>query len=56
MRAGRLTEQSGVAHERGAVVDVELAGSPAFNVDGELCRCERGRFTLRPGGFEVVVA
>jgi diacylglycerol kinase family enzyme len=55
MRAGSLTAQDDVAHRRGAVVEVTLAGHPAFNVDGELCHCEPGRFALRPGGFEVVV-
>jgi len=55
MRAGRLTEQGDVAHDRGAVVEVALAGQPAFNVDGELCRCDPARFALRPGGFDVVV-
>jgi diacylglycerol kinase family enzyme len=55
MRSGSLTEQDDVAHERGAVVDVTLASHPSFNVDGELCECEPGRFALRPGGFEVVV-
>jgi diacylglycerol kinase family enzyme len=56
MRRGRLTAQDGVMHDRGAVVEVALAGRPAFNVDGELCRCDPARFALRPGGFEVVVA
>jgi diacylglycerol kinase family enzyme len=55
MRAGRLTSQHDVAHERGAVVDVRIAGTASFNVDGELCRCEPAHFALRPGGFEVVV-
>jgi diacylglycerol kinase family enzyme len=53
MRRGRLTEQSGVAHHRAATIDVD-AGQAQFNVDGEVCRCEPARFTLRPGGFEVV--
>lgn len=56
MRTGRLTEQAGVEHERGAVVEVDVAGHPAFNVDGETCRCEPARFALRPGGFDVVTA
>jgi diacylglycerol kinase (ATP) len=55
MRAGSLTEQTDVAHERGGTVDVEIAGHASFNVDGELCRCEPASFTLHPGGFEVVV-
>ena len=54
MRTGRLTQQDDVAHERGAVIDVELAGHPAFNVDGETCRCEPAHFTLHPGGFDFV--
>jgi diacylglycerol kinase family enzyme len=57
MRAGRLTEQSGVTHGRAATVAVDVVGRRAtFNVDGEVCRCEPARFTLRDGGFEVVVA
>lgn len=54
MRTGRLTAQGDVAHQRGAVVDVELAGHPTFNVDGETCRCEPAHFTLHPAGFAVV--
>ena len=54
MRTGRLTEQGDVAHARAAVIDVELAGHPAFNIDGETCRCEPARFTLHRGGFDVV--
>ncbi|MDP8967835.1 MAG: hypothetical protein M3N04_04475, partial [Actinomycetota bacterium] len=56
MRMGRLTQQSDVAHGRAAVIDIALAGQPAFNVDGETCRCEPARFTLHPGGFDVVTA
>jgi len=55
MRAGRLTGQDDVPHERGRVIDIEIAGHPTFNVDGETCRCEPGRFALREGGFDVVV-
>ncbi len=56
MRAGRLTGQDDVPHERGRVIDVEIDGHPTFNVDGETCRCEPGHFTLHDGGFDVVVA
>jgi diacylglycerol kinase family enzyme len=55
LRAGRLTGQDDVPHERGRVIAVEIDGHPAFNVDGETCRCEPGHFTLREGGFDVVV-
>jgi diacylglycerol kinase (ATP) len=54
MRTGRLIEQAGVAHERAAVIEVEIGGHPAFNVDGETCRCEPARFELHPGGFDLV--
>ncbi|HWC25473.1 MAG TPA: diacylglycerol kinase family protein [Solirubrobacteraceae bacterium] len=54
LRTGRLTEQSDVPHERAAVVELELDGHPGFNIDGETCRCEPPRFTLRRGGFAVV--
>ena len=54
MRTGRLTQQDDIAHERAAVIDVELTGHPAFNVDGETCRCEPAHFTLHPGGFDFV--
>lgn len=56
MKTGRLTAQSDVAHERAEHVDVEVAGHPRFNVDGETCRCEPAHFTLHPGGFHVVIA
>ena len=56
MRTGRLTAQADVAHARAAVIEVELAGHPAFNVDGETCRCEPARFTLHDGGFRFVTA
>jgi len=54
MRTGRLVEQADVAHERAAVIDIEIHGHPTFNVDGETCRCEPARFELHPGGFDVV--
>ncbi len=54
MRTGQLTEQSDVTHERAAAIDVEVAGHPAFNVDGETCRCEPARFRLHAKGFDVV--
>jgi diacylglycerol kinase (ATP) len=54
MRMGRLTEQAGVAHARGAVIEVQTAGDAPFNVDGETCRCEPARFTLHSAGFDVV--
>ena len=53
MRAGRLTEQDDVGHERGAVIELEIGGSPTFNVDGETCRCDPARFTLHEGGFDA---
>jgi len=54
MRAGRLTAQSDVTHERGATIDLEIEDNQGFNVDGETCRCEPAHFTLHDGGFELV--
>lgn len=57
MRRGRLTAQPGVAHQSAATIEIDMGEpDPTFNVDGELCRCEPAHFTLRPGGFEVIVA
>jgi len=56
MRTGKLTRQGDVAHHRGAVIEVQIAGRRgAFNVDGELCPCNPPRFDLRRGGFDLVV-
>nr|MBA3748428.1 hypothetical protein [Solirubrobacterales bacterium] len=54
MRAGRLAQQSDVTHGRARRIEVDVDGA-SFNVDGEVCRCQPARFTLRAGGFEVVV-
>ena len=54
MRTGRLTGQDDVPHARAAVVELDIAGHRGFNIDGETCRCEPARFSLRRGGFEVV--
>ena len=56
MRAGRLTAQPDVRHERGATIELEIEGSEGFNVDGETCPCEPAVFTLHDGGFELVTA
>jgi len=53
MRAGRLTAQSDVTHERGATIELEIEGNQGFNVDGETCRCEPAIFRSH-GGFELV--
>ena len=56
MRAGRLTAQDDVPHERGARHRGRRStATAAFNVDGETCRCEPAHFTLHDGGFDVVV-
>lgn len=55
MRRRRLTAQPGVGHHRARAVELELPAGTPFNVDGELRRCGPSRFTLLPGGVEVVV-
>lgn len=54
MRAGRLTAQSDVTHERARTIDLEIEGERSFNVDGETCRCEPAHFTLHSEGFHIV--
>lgn len=54
MRAGRLTAQADVTHERGGTIELQIEGERSFNVDGETCRCEPARFTLHDGGFALV--
>jgi diacylglycerol kinase (ATP) len=54
MRTGRLTAQADVPHERAAVVEVQIRGAAAFNIDGEPCRCEPPRFELHDPGFDLV--
>lgn len=54
MRAGKLTDQSDVTHERGGEIELHIEGNQSFNVDGETCRCEPAHFTLHDGGFELV--
>jgi len=57
MRTGRLTGQSDVTHGQATSIEVEVEDAEAtFNVDGEVCRCAPAHFSLRPGGFRVVVA
>jgi diacylglycerol kinase (ATP) len=54
MRRGMLTQQEDVPHHRGKVVEVDLPPGTEFNVDGELLRLDPARFTLLPGGVDVL--
>ncbi len=54
MRAGRLTAQHDVTHERGATIELEIEGDRGFNVDGETCRCEPATFRSHEG-FDLVI-
>jgi diacylglycerol kinase family enzyme len=53
MRAGGLTAQRGVLHERGREVLIEL-DDPTFNVDGELVTVDPARFATRDERVDVV--
>lgn len=55
MRRARLTAQPDVGHHRGLAVEVELPAGTPFNVDGDLRSSHPARFSLLPGGVEVVV-
>ncbi len=54
MRRGRLTAQPEVGHHRGRVVELELPAGTPFNIDGDMRECHPARFSLLPGGVEVV--
>jgi diacylglycerol kinase family enzyme len=55
MRLGRLAAQDGVRHVLGREVLVHAPAQTSFNIDGELCRCERpARFTVTPRAVAVV--
>ena len=55
MRRGMLTQQEDVPHHRGGVVEVELPPGREFNVDGDPRAFDPARFTLLPGGVDVIV-
>ena len=55
LRRGRVSEQPGVVHGRGRVVDVALPPGVRMNVDGEIVPAAP-RMTVEPGRFELVVA
>ena len=55
LRRGRVSEQPGVVHDRGTVVDLDLPAGERLNVDGELVPAAR-RAAVIPGRFELVVA
>jgi len=55
MRRGSLTEQADVLHHRGRVVELELPDGTEFNIDGDLRTPTPPRFTLLPGGVELVI-
>jgi diacylglycerol kinase family enzyme len=55
LRRGRVSEQPGVVHDRGAVVDLDLPPGERMNVDGELLPAAP-RAAVDAGRFELVVA
>lgn len=55
MRRGVLTAQRDVPHFRANRVEVDLPERTQFNVDGDLHECPSARFSVLPGGVEVVV-
>jgi diacylglycerol kinase family enzyme len=56
LRSGRLTDQPGVRHARGAAVELTLADSATLNVDGELVSGgPHVRLTVEPSAFALVV-
>lgn len=56
LRAGEVEEQPGVHSRSCPEVEIELAGTTDFNVDGELVESGTCRFTVEPRAVEVVVS
>ena len=54
LRHGRVSDQPGVVHGRGRVVELELPPGERLNVDGELVE-PAPRATVEPGRFQLVV-
>jgi len=56
LRSGRVTEQRGVSHASGRVVELDVPERTEFNVDGEVVRHGPARFSASAGAFELVIA
>ena len=54
MRSGNLTEQPGVHHARGRIIDLDVPPDTPFNVDGEVCGVAPPRFCARGERVRVV--
>jgi len=55
LKTGGVTEQPGVHHARGRVIELELPAGTSFNVDGEVCAVAPARFCARGERVRVVV-
>jgi diacylglycerol kinase (ATP) len=55
LKTGGVTEQPGVQHARGRVIELELPAGTSFNVDGEVCAVAPARFCARGERVRVVV-
>jgi diacylglycerol kinase (ATP) len=56
LRAGRLADQPGVRHARGAAIELALTRAATLNVDGELVAAGPAvRLTVEPSAFALVV-
>lgn len=56
MRRGTVGRQGGVTTARCKTVEIVVADSTLFNVDGELVEAGSTRFSMRPAAFRLVVA
>lgn len=55
LRRGRVARQPGVAHARGARIEVTVPSGTRWNVDGEVCTLHPASFRAEEGAVEVVV-
>ena len=54
MRRGDVTDQAGVRHARGRMIEVDGHAAGEFNVDGEVCHLHPARFETGGERFRVV--
>ncbi len=54
MKRGTITEQRGVEHHRGRVLELEVPPGTEYNADGELRTGGLDRITVEPGAYALV--
>ena len=55
LRTGRINDQHGVHHARGALVTVDFRRGGEWNVDGEIAALGDSRFEMEPDAYDLVI-